>query len=313
MTIIIETKNLTKYYGKHRGIENLTLEVQEGEIFGFLGPNGAGKTTTIRTLLGLLNKTSGESTVFGLDTSIVKDSIEIRKRIAYLPGELGLYTNLTSRQNLKFLLSLYHVDINFSIVEDLAKRLELDLNKKVRELSKGNKQKIGDILVLAPNVDLYILDEPTSGLDPLMQNEFYRILKERREESNATVFLSSHLLPEVEKVADRVGIIREGALAEVSSMADLRKISLKRIEIYAETENHAKDIANALPIELMQNLTLNNSHLTFLSPTSMLPNLLEQFNALKSKIQDLEITSPDLEDIFMQYYETDRKSKEEEN
>ncbi|MHA1111070.1 MAG: ABC transporter ATP-binding protein [Promethearchaeota archaeon] len=291
----------------------MTLEVQEGEIFGFLGPNGAGKTTTIRTLLGLLNKTSGESTVFGLDTSIVKDSIEIRKRIAYLPGELGLYTNLTSRQNLKFLLSLYHVDINFSIVEDLAKRLELDLNKKVRELSKGNKQKIGDILVLAPNVDLYILDEPTSGLDPLMQNEFYRILKERREESNATVFLSSHLLPEVEKVADRVGIIREGALAEVSSMADLRKISLKRIEIYAETENHAKDIANALPIELMQNLTLNNSHLTFLSPTSMLPNLLEQFNALKSKIQDLEITSPDLEDIFMQYYETDRKSKEEEN
>ena len=316
MTInVIETKNLTKFYGKHRGIENLTLEVHEGEIFGFLGPNGAGKTTTIRTLLGLLNKTSGESTVFGLDTSNPKDSIEIRKKIAYLPGELGLYSNLTARQNLKFLLSLYAVEeeVEWPIVENLADRLELDLNKKVRELSKGNKQKIGDILVLAPTVDLYILDEPTSGLDPLMQNEFYRILREKREHTGATVFLSSHLLPEVEKVADRVGIIREGALVEVSSMADLRKISLKRIEIYAETENHAKDIANALPIELMQNLTLNNSHLTFLSPTSMLPNLLEKFNALKSQIQDLEITSPDLEDIFMQYYETDRKSKEEEN
>ena len=310
---IIECINLSKFYGKHRGIENLTMEVQKGEIFGFLGPNGAGKTTTIRTLLGLLNKTSGEATVFGLDISNVKNSIEIRKRIAYLPGELGLYSNMTSRQNLKHILSLYHVDVEWSIVEQLAERLELDLDKKVRELSKGNKQKIGDCLVLAPDVDLYILDEPTSGLDPLMQNEFYRILKERREESNATVFLSSHLLPEVEKVADRVGIIREGSLAEVSSMADLRKISLKRIEIYAETENHAKDIVNALPVELMQNLTLNNSHLTFLSPTNMLPTLLEKFNALKSKIQDLEIASPDLEDIFMQYYETDRKSKKEEN
>ncbi len=306
---IIETKNLTKFYGKHRGIENLTLEVQEGEIFGFLGPNGSGKTTTIRTLLGLLNKTSGESSVFGLDTSVVKDSIEIRKRIAYLPGELGLYTNMTSRQNLKFLLSLYDVEVDWKIVENLAERLELDLTKKVRELSKGNKQKIGDILVLAPDVDLYILDEPTSGLDPLMQGEFYKILKERKTQTGGTVFLSSHLLPEVEKVADRVGIIREGTLVEVSSIADLKKISLKSVEIYATSEESANLIANAFPEHLVQNLSRDNSHLTFLSPTSELSEILNQLNEHKSRIQDLEITSPALEDIFMQYYESEEERK----
>lgn len=308
---IIETKNLTKFYGKHRGIENLTLEVQEGEIFGFLGPNGAGKTTTIRTLLGLLNKTSGESSIFGMDTSNPRDSIEIRKKIAYLPGELGLYTNMTSRQNLKFLLSLYDVEIDWLIVEQLAERLELDLNKKVRELSKGNKQKIGDIVVLAPDVDLYILDEPTSGLDPLMQIEFYKILKERKEQTGATVFLSSHLLPEVEKIADRVGIIREGTLVETSSIADLKKISLKHVEIYTATENDANDIATELSQDLLQNLSVDNSHLTFLSPTTELSRLLTELNDMKLKIRDLEITSPALEDIFMQYYETEKDLLEE--
>ena len=259
---IIECKNLSKFYGKHRGIENLSLEVKKGEIFGFLGPNGAGKTTTIRTLLGFLHKTSGEGSVFGLDIS--KESIQIRKKIAYLPGELGLYVGMTGRQNLKYLLSLYDVDVEWEKVEKLAKRLNFDMDKKVKELSKGNKQKIGNILVLAPDVDLYVLDEPTSGLDPLMQMEFYKILRERQEETGATVFLSSHLLPEVEKVADRVGIIRDGKLIEVSSIAELKKIALKRIEIDTD---EPELIVNQLPKDL-QNLIIKDSHLSFVCSTA---------------------------------------------
>ncbi|MBN2156054.1 MAG: ABC transporter ATP-binding protein [Candidatus Lokiarchaeota archaeon] len=307
---IIKTKNLTKFYGKHRGIENLNLEVQEGEIFGFLGPNGAGKTTTIRTLLGLLNKTSGKSSIFGIDTGDRKNSVEIRKKIAYLPGELGLYTNMTSRQNLKFLLSLYDVEVDWAIVEELASRMHLDMDKKVRELSKGNKQKIGNILVLAPEVNLYILDEPTSGLDPLMQNEFYKILKERKKQADATVFLSSHLLPEVEKVADRVGIIRKGTLVEVSSIASLKKMALKRVEIFTKSNEDAKNITNLLPTDIIQNQQIDNSRLIFLCPTTELPLLIEQFNRIKSQIQDLQITSPALEDIFFQYYESEKDQKE---
>jgi ABC-2 type transport system ATP-binding protein len=303
---IIECKNLTKFYGKHRGIENVNLIVKKGEIFGFLGPNGAGKTTTLRTLLGFLNKTSGEGTIFGME--IDKNSIEIRKKIAYLPGELGLYKNMTGRQNLQYLLSLYDVDVEWSKVEKLAKRMNLDMDKKVKELSKGNKQKIGNILVLAPDVDLYVLDEPTSGLDPLMQQEFYKILRERQEETGATVFLSSHLLPEVEKVADRVGIIRNGTIVEISTIAELKKLALEKIEIHAIDP---KGIAEKLPENLIQNLVINNSQLKFLVSTTDLPKIIQVISQLGTSIQDLNITSPSLEDIFMQYYELGRDPKEE--
>jgi len=296
---IIECKNLSKFYGKHRGIEDLSLEVKKGEIFGFLGPNGAGKTTTIRTLLGFLHKTSGEGSVFGLDIS--KESIQIRKKIAYLPGELGLYVGMTGRQNLKYLLSLYDVNVKWEKVEKLAKRLNFDMDKKVKELSKGNKQKIGNILVLAPDVDLYVLDEPTSGLDPLMQMEFYNILRERQEETGATVFLSSHLLPEIEKVADRVGIIRDGKLIEVSSIAELKKIALKQIEI--DTDEPGL-IVNRLPEDIVQNLITKESHLSFVCSTSNLPKIFQTLSNVK--YNDLNITSPALEDIFMKYYNVEQ-------
>jgi len=298
---IIECKNLSKFYGKHRGIENLSLEVKKGEIFGFLGPNGAGKTTTIRTLLGFLHKTSGEGSVFGLDIS--NESIQIRKKIAYLPGELGLYVGMTGRQNLKYLLSLYNVDVEWEKVEKLAKRLNFDMDKKVKELSKGNKQKIGNILVLAPDVDLYVLDEPTSGLDPLMQMEFYKILRERQQETGATVFLSSHLLPEVEKVADRVGIIRDGKLIEVSSIAELKKIALKSIEIDTDEPDL---IVNRLPEDIIQNLITKESHLSFVCSTSNLPKIFQILSDVK--YNDLNITSPALEDIFMKYYSTEEEA-----
>jgi len=301
---IIECKNLSKFYGKHRGIENLSLEVKKGEIFAFLGPNGAGKTTTIRTLLGFLHKTSGEGSVFGLDIS--KESIQIRKKIAYLPGELGLYVGMTGRQNLKYLLSLYDVDVEWDKVEQLAKRLNFDMDKKVKDLSKGNKQKIGNILVLAPDVDLYILDEPTSGLDPLMQMEFYKILRERQKETGATVFLSSHLLPEVEKVADRVGIIKEGRLIEVSSIAELKKLALKRIEIDSDKPDL---IVNRLPEDIVQNLIIKESHLNFVCSTSNLPKIFQILSDVK--YNDLNITSPALEDIFMKYYSTEQDLEKE--
>ncbi|WP_371805177.1 ABC transporter ATP-binding protein [Candidatus Lokiarchaeum ossiferum] len=297
---IIDCKNLSKFYGKQRGIENLNLEVKKGEIFGFLGPNGAGKTTTIRVLLGFLHKTSGDGSVLGLD--ITKESIEIRKKIAYLPGELGLYTEMTGRQNLKYLLSLYDVDVKWETIEKLAKRLNFDMDKKVRDLSKGNKQKIGNILVLAPDVELYILDEPTSGLDPLMQIEFYKILHERQQETGATVFLSSHLLPEVEKVADRVGIIRDGRLVEVASISELKKLALKRIELYS---NSPEIIADKLPVEFVRSLSIKDSHLSFVCSTANLPIILQ--NLSNATFDDLNITSPALEDIFMKYYKKDQE------
>jgi ABC-2 type transport system ATP-binding protein len=301
---IIECENLGKYYGKNKGIENLNLIVEEGEIFGFLGPNGAGKTTTIRVLLGILKKTSGSAKIFGLDTS--SQSLEIRKRIAYLPGELGLYNNLSAAKNLKYLLSLYDIDVKWSKITELADRLNLNLNKKIHELSKGNKQKVGNILVLAPDVDLYILDEPTSGLDPLNQRIFYEILRERQLETGSTVFLSSHLLPEVEKVANKVGIIRDGSLIEVSTIANLKKLSLKSIEIFTQDVNK---IQNVIPKNYIQALDVNNDHIRFLCSTSNLKSILEIIQT--ADFDDLNIKSPALDDIFMRYYGPKRIVNEE--
>jgi ABC-2 type transport system ATP-binding protein len=193
----IQTRNLTKYYGKNRGIENLTLTVKIGETFGFLGPNGAGKTTTIRLLLDLIRPSSGEATILG--HKITTDSEVIRERIAYLPGELGIFKDWTASRTLSYLFKLYDRPVNWEKVEYLAQTLNLNLHKKTRELSRGNKQKIGIISVLAPDKELLILDEPTSGLDPLVNNEFYKILLEKQKASGCTVFLSSHQLEEVEK------------------------------------------------------------------------------------------------------------------
>ncbi len=195
-SIVIQTNNLTKYYGKSRGIENLTFEVNKGEIYGLLGPNGAGKTTTIRVLLDFIRRTSGEAQVFGLD--VKQNTTEIRRRTSYLPGDLGFYENKTARRNLEFLLKLYKKPVPNRRIEELAERIELSLDRKVKELSKGNKQKVGIILTFAPETELLIVDEPTSGLDPFITNEYYKILYEQQKESGTTVLLSSHFLGEVE-------------------------------------------------------------------------------------------------------------------
>ncbi len=297
--IIIQTKNLTKYYGKSRGIENFDLEVYQGEIFGLLGPNGAGKTTVVRTLLDLIRKTSGEAQIFDLD--IHHHSTEIRQRTAYLPGDLGLFQDKTARRNLKYLLGLYENHIPIRRIEELAVIFGLELDRKVKELSKGNKQKVGIVLALAPEVDLLILDEPTAGLDPLITAEFYKILRQQQKETGSTVLLSSHLLGEVEKVAHRVGIIREGTIVEVATIQQLKSMAKKEIRVEFATKEALQKFSDQLPSQTVESVIFNETHASFMITREQISNV---FNLLsKFEIVDIEVTSPALEDIFLKYYE----------
>ena len=214
----IECRGLTKYYGETAGIVDLDLTVEVGEVFGFIGPNGAGKTTTIRLLLNFLQPTRGSATVFGLD--MTTDSVAIRGRVGYLPGDLALYPSMTGREFLLYFSRLRGVDTAATTTR-LAERFELDLDRRIKEYSKGNRQKVGLVNAFMHEPELLILDEPTGGLDPLMQQEFATLLGEVRAEGR-TVFLSSHYLPEVERMADRVGIIREGHLIAVDTLDGFR-------------------------------------------------------------------------------------------
>ncbi|MHA1479409.1 MAG: ABC transporter ATP-binding protein [Promethearchaeota archaeon] len=299
--IIIQTKNLTKYYGKSRGIENLTFEVNKGEIYGLLGPNGAGKTTTIRVLLDFIRRTSGEAQVFGLD--VKQHSTEIRRRTSYLPGDLGFYENKTARRNLEFLLKLYKKPVPNRRIEELAERIELALDRKVKELSKGNKQKVGIILTFALETELLIVDEPTSGLDPFITNEYYKILYEQQKESGTTVLLSSHLLGEVEKVAHRVGIIREGTIVEADTVANLKKLALKRINIKFPTTSEVQELNSKIPTEIANNIQISGTDISLTVSRDNLQEILDVIREVRN-FSDLDIESPDLEEIFMKYYET---------
>lgn len=297
--IIVQTKNLTKYYGKSRGIENFDLEIYQGEIFGLLGPNGAGKTTVVRTLLDLIRKTSGEAQIFDLD--VHNHSTEIRQRIAYLPGDLGLFQDKTARRNLRYLLGLYKNHIPIRRIEELAEIFGLELDRKVKELSKGNKQKVGIVLALAPEVDLLVLDEPTSGLDPLITAEFYKILRQQQKETGSTVLLSSHLLGEVEKVAHRVGIIREGTLVEVATIHQLKSMAMKEIKVDFATKEALQKFSDQLPLQTVESVIFNATHASFMITREHISNVIDLLS--KFEIYDIEITSPALEDIFMKYYE----------
>jgi len=227
MTALIQAEKLTKSYGQHRGIIDVDLVVNEGEAFGFLGPNGAGKTTMIRTLLDHIRPTSGRATIFGIDTTV--DPVAIHRRIGYLPGEFVLYNNLTGGQTLEYFANL-RGGVDRLYQQDLIARLDVDPSRKFREYSKGNKQKIGLIIALQHRPDLLLLDEPTSGLDPLVQQEFYGVIREAKNEGR-TVFLSSHILSEVERTCDRVAIIREGRLARVDKTVALRDLAHHQVEL----------------------------------------------------------------------------------
>lgn len=226
MDSVIRTTGLTKYYGDTRGVENLDLDVQLGEVFGFIGPNGSGKTTTLRLLLDLIRPTRGSAEVLGCDTR--DGSLEIRRRVGYLPGELAMFARMTGRDLVRFFGALRGRDTGH-IAAQIAARLDLDLSRRTKDYSSGNRQKLALVQALMHEPELLILDEPTNALDPLVQQEFYRMIDEIRDEGR-TVFLSSHVLPEVERIADRVGIIREGTLVAVESVAGLKARAMRRIE-----------------------------------------------------------------------------------
>src|SRR6478752_2884034 len=227
MTSIIRTERLTKAYGPHRGIIDVDLDVEQNEIFGFLGPNGAGKTTTIRTLLDLIRPTSGRALVFGIDSSV--DPVAIHRRVGYIPGEFALYDRLTGAQTIQYFANL-RGNVDPAYQAHLVERLDIDPSRKFREYSKGNKQKIGLVIALQHQPELLVLDEPTSGLDPLVQQTFYDLIREAKAEGR-TIFLSSHILSEVEKTCDRVGIIRDGRLVRIGRVEDLRDLAHHQIEI----------------------------------------------------------------------------------
>jgi len=214
MGTVIKTSGLTKYYGSSPGIVDLDLSVDEGEVFGFIGPNGAGKSTTIRTLLNFLFPTSGSGTILGLD--IIKDTLEIRRRVGYLPGDLSMYDSMTAREFLIYFANLRKCECTGSMAS-LADRFQLDLDRRIKDYSTGNRQKVGIVNAFMHKPELLILDEPTAGLDPLMQQEFQELINEVRA-AGCTVFLSSHILPEVDRVADRVGIVRESRLIAVDTV-----------------------------------------------------------------------------------------------
>jgi ABC-2 type transport system ATP-binding protein len=287
---VIETTGLTKHYGKARGVIDLGLAVSSGEIFGFLGPNGAGKTTTIRLLLDLLHPEQGYARVFGLDSHA--GAMEIHRRLGYVPGDVILYDDMSGQEYLA-LMSSFRAGGSRRLKE-LQERLDLDLKKKTRAYSKGMKQKLAIIQALMPDPELLILDEPTLGLDPLVQREFYEILLAEKARGK-TIFLSSHILPEVERVCDRVGIVRAGQLVDVETVAGLKRKKIRRMHITLTREVPAGDIR----LEGATIITVKGREIDLRVAGDTLP-LLRALCALP--IEDLSFPEASLEDTFMQFY-----------
>lgn len=285
---IIETKKLTKCYGKNRGIIDLDLTVNEGEFFGFIGPNGAGKSTTIRTLLGLIFPTSGEAKVFGKD--IVREKKEILADIGYMPSEATFYNGMKVKEVISLSAKIRKKDCSAE-AEKLCERLALDKEKRVEELSLGNRKKVSIVCALQHKPRLCILDEPTSGLDPLMQREFFDILRERHSEG-ATILFSSHVLSEIQKNCSRAAIIKEGRLIALNSVENLSKTSAKRVTLHG---------VNTVPEALSaKSAETNGDSVSFLY-SGNIKDLLNAANSLP--IYDMTITEPTLDEIFMHYYE----------
>lgn len=288
---IISVSNLTKYYGSALGVQNINFTVNQGEIFGFLGPNGAGKTSTIRMLLDLLRPSSGEINIFGHE--VYTHSLEIRKRCGYVPGNFSAYGNMTGADFLRFVASMRKAEPRLQ--ESLIERFQLsqdDLSQKVKHLSHGTLQKLGIIQAFFHQPELLILDEPTIGLDPLMQEEFYRLLREMQNEGK-TIFFSSHNLPEVEKVCHRIAIIREGELVALETLEGLKKKKLKRLQFTLSRPVPGLDLPGA---NLVDQKDLSYEYLV----EGDIQTLLQSLSTLP--IEDLTFPEPDLEEVFMAYY-----------
>ena len=285
----ISLHNLTKSYGKSRGIENVTFEVFPGEVFGFLGPNGAGKTTAIRTLVGLINATSGSAEILGHNA--LASSVQLRKRIGYLPGVLSIYKGYTAHQYLQFIAKMRGVNCD-SKINEYAKRLNLDLYKHISDLSKGNRQKVGVIQAFMHQPEVLFLDEPTSGLDPIVQREFEAILDEAKARG-AAVMLSSHVLSEVEHLADRVAIINEGKLIVVEKISVLKEKAPRTIDLYFNKEVE-QSIFNQ--IQGIKDLQVKGSRAscTVIGSESQLLSI-----ALANGLESVRTHEPTLDEIFL--------------
>jgi ABC-2 type transport system ATP-binding protein len=294
---IIEINQLTKYYGKSRGIENVTFSVEEGEIFGFIGPNGAGKSTTIRTLLALIYPTSGSAKIFGKDC--IRYGAEIREQVGYLPSEVFYYDNMKVLDVLKYSASFYK-NVKMARIQELAETMDLDLTKKIEDLSYGNKKKVGIVQGLLHEPKLIILDEPTSGLDPLMQQKFFDLIATENKKGS-TVLFSSHILPEVQKLCTRVAIIKEGSIVKIENMSTLRHENYKKFML----ESIDPILKNALQMAGVTNLEQNGNTVRFLFKGDI-NMILDRIHGLPLK--NILIEEPTLEEIFMHFYRKEELS-----
>ena len=286
---IIELKRLKKYYGNSKGIEEVSFKVNKGEIYGFIGPNGAGKSTTIRTILGLINKTSGSIYIKG--ENLDKDDIEIKKIIGYLPSEVNLYDDMTIKQIFDYHESFYEKDLS-KRRKQLVKLLKINELKKIEDLSLGNLKKVGIVLALMHEPEILILDEPTSGLDPIMQNIFHEILLEEKTKGT-TIIYSSHILSEVYNICDNIGFIKEGKIIKEDSIENIKKDNLTYLVI---SSKDIKDIKNELDLKVVKEDKFEVTFINNIKPNELIKKLS------KYDIEKLIIREISLEDLFMNYY-----------
>lgn len=292
---VIEIKNLTKVYGKNRGIQDINISVKEGEIYGFIGPNGAGKSTTIKTLLNFIYPTSGEALIFGMDS--VKESEKIKDYIGYVPSEVRYYDDVKVKDIIKYAQSFYPKS-NKEYVDRICNELELDMNKKMGELSLGNKKKVAIAQSLINNPKLLILDEPTNGLDPLMQKKLFNILIEEKEKGN-TIFLSSHNLVEVQNLCDRVCVIKEGKIV------DIIEIEKSKTELKLKVTLSSSDITDDIVLNLSDKILDKNGKLYTFIYSKNIDSLVKEL--ANYKIDELLIEKENLEDAFLNYYENNKE------
>ena len=294
----VEIVNLSKYYGNFLALKNVNMTIKKGEALGFLGPNGAGKTTTIRVMLGLLRKSSGSVKIFEKDAW--DDSVEIHKRVAYVPGDVHLWPNLTGGEVIDLFCSLRGT-IDKKRKKELIEAFELDAKKKCHTYSKGNRQKVGLISAFASDVDLYILDEPTSGLDPLMSSIFQHYIKEMKD-AGRTILMSSHIMDDVEKLCDRISMIRKGVIVETGSLSQMRHMSRLTIEVSTE-----KPINNLIQFSSIEDIKSNNTLASFTIESSELNAVMAHL--LQFGIKNITSTPPSLESLFMKHYGDDLKTR----
>jgi ABC-2 type transport system ATP-binding protein len=290
---VVRLQDVTKTYSRTLALRSVNLEIRAGEVFGYLGPNGAGKTTTLRLLMGLLRATSGRVEVLGLDAW--RDAVTVHRRVGYVPGEPALYERLTGREHTAYFGHLRR-DAAAKRAAELAGRLDLDLDRPSRQLSKGNRQKLALVLALMSSPRLLVLDEPTSGLDPIVQQEFHALLREHTA-AGGTVLLSSHVLAEVQRVADRVGVLRAGQLVAVEQLEDLRAASLHHIAAQLTEPVDRSDFAT---LPGVRDLTVSGCHLTCSAPQSALDGVLKA--VARHSIVDFECAEADLDETFLAYY-----------